>query len=80
MRRLTERVGKCGVTRSYLVVYYPCCGDVDIEQLETYGYILKLCRLKLDGGFYEGVFLAKTGWRVLRRRLFKLARQPLHGE
>ena len=21
-----------------LVVYYPCCGDVDIDQLETYGY------------------------------------------
>ena len=29
---------KCGVTRSYLVVYYPCCGDVDIDQLEMYGY------------------------------------------
>ena len=47
--RLTETCGKnlwtrialhtkCGVTRSYLVVYYPCCGDVDIDQLETYGY------------------------------------------
>ena len=24
---------KSGVTRSYLVVYYPCCGDVDIDQL-----------------------------------------------
>ena len=42
---------KCGVTRSYFVVSYPCCGDVDIDQLETYGY-----RLKLDGGFCEGAF------------------------
>ena len=29
---------KCGVTCSYLVFYYPCCGDMDIDQLETYGY------------------------------------------
>ena len=28
----------CGVTHSCLVVYYPCCGDVDINQLEMYGY------------------------------------------
>ena len=29
---------KCGVTHSSLVVYYPCCGNVDINQLEMYGY------------------------------------------
>ena len=46
---------KCGVTCSYLVVYYPCCGDVDINQLETY-------RLKLDGGFCENTFLARRLW------------------
>ena len=31
-------IAKCGVTDSCLVVYYPCCGDVDINQLEMYGY------------------------------------------
>ena len=45
---------KCGVTRSYLVFYYPCCGDMDIDQLETYGYWLKL-----DRGLCEGSFLAR---------------------
>ena len=31
-------IAKCGVTHSCLVTYYPCCGDVDINQLEMYGY------------------------------------------
>ena len=26
----------CGVTHFCLVVYYPCCGDVDINQSEMY--------------------------------------------
>ena len=51
VRHLTETCGKylwnlycvahknlCGVTHSCLVIYYPCCGDVDINQLKMYGY------------------------------------------
>ena len=31
-------IAKCGATHSYLVVYYPCRGNVDINQLEMYDY------------------------------------------
>ena len=31
-----------GVTRSYLVIYYPSYGDVDIDQLEMYDYWVKI--------------------------------------
>ena len=40
------------VTRSYLVIYCHCCGDMDIDQLQNV-WPLKLCGLTVDGGFCE---------------------------
>ena len=38
------------VTRSYLVIYCHCCGDMDIDHLQNV-WPLKLCGLTVDGGF-----------------------------